>query len=451
MKPLLIEIGCEELPAGASARLVEAFAERIKARLLEAGVAIEPRVGVTPRRLLVHARCPERTPPRERIVWGPPVRVAFDEGGNPTPAAQGFARKVGVALDALEQRLRPPKNEAYLAAVQQEPGRSVAELLAEALPELLRALPMPKRMRWAQGKAREDAFLRPIRWIVARLGKERIPFAYAGVESGFVSFGHRVHGAQGEMDPEDPFGWLEAQYVIADRETRMARIREQIQQLARAEGLSVVEDAELLEEVADLTEWPKALLCRFDAEFLRLPEAVIRTTLKHHQRCFALRKPDGGLAPAFIAVANLEPPEPRLVAKGNERVVRARLSDAAFYFDRDPEIPLPRRVPMLEGIVFQAGLGTMRDLAERLSFGTRWLAEQVAADAELAARAALLAKADLTTGLVGEFPELQGTIGGVYAEMAGEPEAVAEAIREHYLPEGGDDALPRSLLARLIG
>jgi len=451
MQPLLIEIGVEEMPAGVSGRLLEALASEVRALLEQAGIrGVELRRGCTPRRLLLHAAdCPLAQPDRDETLWGPPEAVAYKDG-QPTPAAAGFAKKSGLSLDAFTLADKGDGKGNYLCAVVHRPGRATSELLAEALPTILRKLPSPKQMQWQDGEMRPEGFIRPIRWIVARLGEAVIPFSFAGVAAGIESRGHRIMGANGELDLRDPFGWLRGQKVEADIEARRQRIRMQVAAVAAAEGLTVVADEALVAEVADLTEWPVPILCHFDSQFLRLPEEVIRITLKSHQRCFITRNAEGRTAHGFVAVANLESSNPAMVAAGNARVVNARLSDAAFYFDRDPKESLEDRVVRLNGIAFQDGLGSVGEQAHRLRGFVLDNEEALAMDHDAAQRAAYLAKSDLTTGLVREFPELQGYMGGVYALTNGESDVVAAAIAEHYRPAGAEDALPASNEARVI-
>ncbi len=455
--PLLIEIGVEEIPAGVAPRMAEALEIEISSLLRDADIIAGDDTkhditrGVTPRRLLVHmGECPIMQPDREEVIWGPPERVAFADG-KPTKAAEGFARKAGLPLDAFELADKGDGKGRYMRAVRTVKGRKVADIVAEAMPDILRGLPSPKQMKWKDGEARGDAFIRPIRWIVARLGDDVIPFVYAGVESGRISRGHRVHGSGGEIDAADPFGWLEGQFVLADREQRRAHIAAQLAQAAEAAGVQLVGDDALLDEVTDLVEWPVVVTGRFDARYLALPDEVARIELKHHQRCFASRHADGSASHVFFAVANIESAQPELVARCNERVVNARLADAMFYFERDPKESLEARVEKLNAVVFQDGLGMVGDQVRRLRGFVLDNAAALGVDAGDAQCAAYLCKSDLTTGLVYEFPELQGYMGGIYARMDGESEAVAEGIAGHYRPEGADDALPDSPIARAIG
>lgn len=452
MKPLLIEIGTEEIPAGVAPRMGEALQTAVAQLLADADVAPETiRLGVSPRRLLLHApNCPVMQADRDETIWGPPERVAYKDG-EPTGAAYGFAKKRGLPLELFELADKGDGKGNYMKAVRTVVGRPVAGVVAEALPGILRKLPSPKQMQWQDGPIRSDAFIRPIRWIVARLGDDLIDFSFAGVSAGLESRGHRVHGSCGEIDVNDPFGWLESQYVRADRDVRKALIADQLAQAAAAQGVTLVRDDQLLEEVTDLVEWPLAVAASYDKDFLRLPAEVSRIELKHHQRCFSSLDADGAVSPVFFTVANIESTNPAAVAHGNERVVNARLADAAFYFDRDPKQSLDARVERLSEIVFQDGLGMVGDQVRRMRGFVLDNASALGVDANDAQRAALLCKSDLTTGLVGEFPELQGYMGGIYAQMDGESEAVAAGIAEHYAPTGADDDLPTNPIARAIG
>jgi len=452
MQPLLLESGTEEIPAGVAPRMGAALKDAVEKLLASASVAPESiRLGVSPRRLLLHAPgCPVMQADREETIWGPPERVAFADG-KPTGAAHGFAKKTGLSLEDFELADKGDGKGNYMKAVRTLKGRPVADIIAEAMPGILRKLPSPKQMQWQDGESRSDAFIRPIRWMVARLGDTTIDFSFAGVKTGLESRGHRVHGSSGEMDVNDPFAWLEAQYVRADREVRKALIAEQLTAAAAHEGVTLGVDDALLEEVTDLVEWPQAIAARYNEDFLRLPEEVSRIELKHHQRCFSSCDADGKVSPVFFTVANIESKNPSAVAHGNERVVNARLADAAFYFDRDPKESLDDRIEKLSEIVFQDGLGMVGDQVRRMRAFVLDNARELGVDANDAQRAALLCKSDLTTGLVGEFPELQGYMGGIYARMDGENDAVADGIALHYAPAGAEDDLPANRIARAIG
>jgi len=452
MNPLLIEIGTEELPAGVAPRMGAALKEAFEKLLAGAEVGIDNiRLGVSPRRLLLHAEhCPVMQADRVETIWGPPERVAFSDG-KPTGAAHGFAKKSGLSLDDFELADKGDGKGNYMKAVRTVAGRPVADIIAEAMPGLLRKLPSPKQMQWQDGKSRSDAFVRPVRWMVARLGDATIDFSFAGVKTGVESRGHRVHGSHGEIDVNNPFAWLESQYVRADWDARKVLIATQLAAAAAHEGVTLVADEALLEEVTDLVEWPQVIAARYDAGFLRLPEEVSRIELKHHQRCFSSMDSAGKVSRVFFTVANIESKNPSAVAHGNERVVNARLADAAFYFDRDPKESLDARVEKLSEIIFQDGLGMVGDQVRRMRGFVLDNARALGVDAGDAQRAALLCKSDLTTGLVGEFPELQGYMGGIYARMDGENEAVADGIAAHYAPAGAEDDLPVNRIARAIG
>ncbi len=452
MKPLLIEIGTEEIPAGVAPRMGEALKVAVEKLLADANVAPESvRLGVTPRRLLIHAdSCPVMQADAEQTLWGPPERVAFPDG-KPGGAAHGFAKKSGLSLDDFELADKGDGKGNYMKAVRSVKGRAVVDMIAEAMPAILRKLPSPKQMQWRDGDLRSDAFIRPIRWMVARLGDEVIDFSFAGITTGIISRGHRMHGSEGEIDVNDPFAWLEGQCVRADRDARRALIAEQLVEAAKAAEVTLVDDEELLDEVVDLVEWPHAIAAHYDDDFLRLPEEVSRIELKHHQRCFSSHDADGKVTPVFFTVANIRSKNPAAVAQGNERVVNARLADAAFYFDRDPQQTLEARVEKLSEIVFQDGLGMVGDQVRRMRAFVLDNAAALGVDANDAQRAAYLCKSDLTTGLVGEFPELQGYMGGIYARMDGENDAVAEGLAQHYAPTGAEDDLPDNRIARAIG
>lgn len=452
LKPLLIEIGTEEIPAGVAPRMGQALKEAVEKLLVDAGIeSVSLRLGVSPRRLLLHATAiPVMQTDREETIWGPPERVAYSDG-KATGAAHGFARKSGLDIGDFELADKGDGKGNYMKAVRTVAGRAVAGLIAEAMPNILRRLPTPKQMQWQDGAARTDAFIRPLRWIVAVLGDEVMDFSFADIKADRVSRGHRVHGTVGTIDVNDPFAWLEAQCVIADRNQRQASIAAGLAAAANAAGVALVEDPDLLEEVTDLTEWPQVITGRYSVDFLRLPAEVSRIELKHHQRCFSTRDHDGNPSNVFFTVANIASKNPDAVARGNERVVNARLADAAFYFDRDPKQTLDARVEKLSTIVFQDGLGMVGDQVGRMRAFVLDNASAFAIDANDAQRATHLCKSDLTTGLVGEFPELQGYMGGIYARMDGEHEAVAVGIEHHYAPAGAEDALPPNSIARAIG
>lgn len=449
---LLLEIGLEECPARFVAGALAALEAGVSRRLEEARLAhgAAERFG-TPRRLAVLVRSVAGAQ-AERVeeVKGPPARAAFTADGKPTQAAVGFARNQGLVADDLQVRSTPQGE--YVFAVRREPGRPALEVLPGLLADAIRSIEFPKSMRWGAGDLR---FVRPIRWLVALCGAAVVPVRLEELVAGRESRGHRflapgsvVIGAAGEYRAS-----VAAAGVIADPEERRQRTWAQVAAAAEAAEARVRPDAALLDEITHLVEYPTALVGRFDPAFLALPEEVLVTPMREHQRYFPLVGPDGRLLPRFVAVRNGGELGLANVRQGNERVLAARLADARFFFEEDLKIPLPERVRDLGRIVFQEGLGTLLDKVERVERLTaelcRW-AGATGADAAAAARAAHLCKADLTTRLVSEFPELQGIMGREYARRAGEPEAVATAIAEHYQPRGAGDTLPQSLAGALL-
>ncbi|MDI3318066.1 MAG: glycine--tRNA ligase subunit beta [Bacillota bacterium] len=452
MSDFLLEIGVEELPAAYVLPGVGQLGRLLRQALAGARIeAEEPERWATPRRLAVRFRnLPERQPDREWEVRGPAASVAFDAQGRPTRAGEGFARSQGVPVEALE--VRETEQGAYVFARRRETGLPTAQLLARLVPEAVASIDWPRSMRWGSGSFR---FARPIRWCVALLGESVVPLELDGVRSGRESRGLRVHHPEPVVfaSAADYPGPLEAAGVLADPEERRSRLLEAARQAAHAAGGTLVEEAELVDEVTQLVEWPSIVLGRFDPAFLEVPEEVLITTLRHHQRCFPVRGAHERLLPLFIAVRNGGGEGAEQVRHGNEKVVRARLSDAAFFWREDLEQPLEAMVERLRGVHFHEGLGSLYDKTGRVRRLVGWLAETLGMSAEVrrrAERAAWLAKADLVSRMVYEFPELQGIMGGHYAARGGEPAGVAQAIREQYLPAQAGDPLPASVEGRLL-
>ncbi len=433
----LVEIGAEEIPdwmiRPALEGLRELFQKFLEERRLAGRVA---RVDGTPRRLWLLAEdLPLRQPAEVNLVPGPPVAAG-------EPAAAGFARKLGVEVSALD-RIKTPKGD-YFAYRRRVPGRPTADLLAEALPELILKIPFPKTMYWT-GKS-GPRFIRPIRWLVALFGARVVAFELAGVRSSAYSSGHRRLGKKkvrvsiGGYEQE-----LEKHFVLASVERRKDKIRREIELLLAGRALQVKPDEALLETLAYLTEYPTPILGSFDAGYLSLPEEVLVTVMRHHQKYFSVLDAAGKLAPYFVAVMNTDADPQGLIRAGNERVLRARFNDARFFWEFDQHKKLADRVEDLAHVTFHQELGSYLDKARRMVELVRKLGGNEAAE-----RAALLAKCDLTTGMVGEFPELQGIVGGLYARAQGEPEAVALAIYHHYQPAGIEDAIPPTVEGRLV-
>jgi glycyl-tRNA synthetase beta chain len=441
-RDFLVEIGTEELPPKSLLALADAFAAGIGKGLDEAGLvhgAVER--FATPRRLAVRVRrLVERQPDRAVERRGPPLKAAFDAQGAPTQAALAFARSCGVEVAALEH-LETPKG-VWLVHRGTEAGAHTASLLPGIVQASLDALPIARRMRWGAGEAQ---FVRPVHWVLMLFGREVVPCMILDVPSGDLSRGHRFMAPK-PLRIASPAGYVSTLHkrgrVLADIHERRETIRQGVNaEAARLGGEAVISEA-LLDEVTALVEWPVPLAGRFDAQFLELPPEVPIATMQDHQRYFPVRDASGALMPWFIAVANIESSDPRQVVAGNERVVRPRLSDAAFFWSTDRRQRLDARVEGLKRVTFQTQLGSLHDKAERVRTLSKAIAGAIGGDSRLADRAAELAKCDLITAMVGEFPELQGLMGRYYAQHDGEHPEVCEALREQYLPRFAGDELP---------
>ncbi|HEV2000562.1 MAG TPA: glycine--tRNA ligase subunit beta [Xanthobacteraceae bacterium] len=442
MPDLLLELFSEEIPARMQARAIEDLQKLVTGRLIDAGLTYEGAKGfVTPRRLAlaVHG-LPARQPDLSEEKKGPRV-------GAPEKAIDGFLKSAGLKAIA-EAKVQPDKKGDFYVARIERKGRPAAEVIAEIVPAVIRDFPWPKSMRWGAG---EFNWVRPLHSIVCIFGPETeepevVKFAIDGVASGDTTYGHRVMApaAIRVRRLEDYLSKLEKAKVAPDRERRKAAILADAKNLALAQGLELVEDEGLLEEVAGLAEWPVVLLSEFDAAYLDLPPEVIRATIRNNQKCFVLRDAKRGkLANKFVLVADLEAKDGGGAIKaGNARVIRARLADAKFFYEQDRKKKLEDRLPKLKDIVFHEKLGTQAERVERIARLAKELAPVVKADPTKAERAARLAKADLVTEMVGEFPELQGLMGKYYALAQGEDAAVANAIEEHYKPQGPGDRVP---------
>jgi len=441
-RDFLVEIGTEELPPKSLLALAAAFAAAIEKGIADAGLkhgAVER--FATPRRLAVRVRkLAERQPDRAVERRGPPVKAAFDPHGTPTQAASAFAKSCGVEVASLE-RLETPKG-SWLVHRGTEAGAATVSLLPGIVQASLDALPIARRMRWGAGEAQ---FVRPVHWLVMLFGRDVVPCELLGVASSNVSHGHRFMAPK-PVRISSPSAYVATLHkrgkVLVDIHERRETIRQgAIAAATRIGGFAVISDA-LLDEVTALVEWPVPLAGRFDERFLDLPAEVPIATMQDHQRYFPVRDASGALMPWFIAVANIESADPQQVIAGNERVVRPRLSDAAFFWATDRQQRLDARCEALKRVTFQTQLGSLHDKAERVRAIASSVATAIATDPRLADRAAELAKCDLITAMVGEFPELQGLMGRYYAQHDGEHPEVCEAIREQYLPRHAGDALP---------
>jgi glycyl-tRNA synthetase beta chain len=441
-KELFLEIGTEEIPAGFLPKAMADMEGLIRTAFENAHIEFGTiRTLATPRRLaLAVSDVAEKQPTLHTRALGPAKAVAFDADGQPTKAAQGFARGQGVTVEQLT--IVETEKGLYLCAEKEQTGRPTAELLTEILPKLLASIPFKKSMRW---KDLDVRFARPVHWIVALFDGSVVPFSFGNVASGSQSRGHRFM-ANNAFPVRDFAHYLEEcerHFVIPDPEKRKEIIRREIERVAKTSGGSVLPDEELLEQVAHLVEYPSAVLGTFNPDFLRVPKEVLITSMRSHQRYFSLVDGAGRLLPAFITINNTLTEDPTVVVKGNERVLRARLSDARFFFEEDQKIKLETRVEALKSVVYQAKLGTSYEKMERFRALAEGLAEELAPTLrEKTARAAYLCKADLVSGMVGEFPEVQGVMGREYALLEGEDLAVATAIAEHYLPIQAGGELP---------
>ena len=441
-RDFLFEIGTEELPPKALAALGEALRSALGAGLDKAGLAHGELVGfATPRRLAVWVKDLAAAQPEQQLRRkGPPLSAAFDAEGQPTRAALAFAASCGTEVARLEH-IEEGKG-TFLFFTGTRAGARTVELLPALMQTALDALPIPRRMHWGSGTA---LFVRPVHWLVMLYGTEVVPATLLETASGRESRGHRFL-APGPLRIPSPQRYAatlgERGYVRADFAARRAHIRDEVTALARGVGGRALIGEALLDEVTALTEWPVALAGAFEERFLALPREVLTATLEDHQRYFPVEDARGRLLPAFIAVANLKSRDPARIRAGNERVVRARLADAAFFWEQDRREPLAARVAALERVTYQARLGSLGDKMRRVRSLAGDIAAAAGAGRALAERAAELCKCDLVTALVGEFPELQGVMGTYYARADGEPEEVAAAIGEHYLPRSAGDALP---------
>ena len=450
---LLVEIGTEELPPKALRKLSEALTAELATELEAAGFAHgDPTSYATPRRLAVLIPgVPGTQPDRDVERRGPPLARAFDASGQPTKAALGFARSVGVEVDRLARS--ESAEGAWLVWRFTRSGAPLSSLLPDMVDRALARLPVPRRMRWAD---HDTEFVRPVHWATLVHGTAAIDGEILGISSGRATRGHRFHHPEPialEVAGDYAAVLRRDGYVVAGLEERMEMIRRQVEDAARALCGRALIDPALLQENAALVEWPVAVAGHFDTGFLELPDAVLTATMQGHQRYFPVAGDDGALMPHFIAVSNIESRNVETVREGNQRVIRPRLSDAAYFFDTDRGRTLESRLEGLGEVIFQRKLGTLRAKSERVSELAGRLARAMGGSEDAVAharRAGLLSKCDLITEMVGEFPELQGEMGREYARLDGEPDAVADAIGEVYMPRFADDDVPGTAAGRAI-
>ena len=451
MNTLLLEIGTEEIPA----RFLEPAKEGLK-KLLEDGFT-QSRIAfgnmniqATPRRMAVLVgNMAEKQEETTTVKFGPPFNRAYDESGNPTKAALGFAKSQGAEVGDLKKGLKDGVE--FVTIEKFEKGRETVEILQEILPDMITKIPFQKKMRWG---AESFEYARPIQWVLCLFGDALVKFAVADVKSGNSTYCHRFL-SQGQVvitDPQKYAETLKANYIIINEAERMETVRAGIKRIEEETKGHAIRDEELIKEIIYITEYPYPLRGTFDEVFLGIPKEVLVNVMKTHQRYIPIEKDDGQLMPYFIFFANTIPKEDKNVIRGNEKVLRARLADAQFFFEEDKKAQLIDRYDRLGSIIFHVKLGTLKDKAERVGTIASHLSSKLAPEtAAVVAKTAQLMKADLLTHMVGEFPELQGTMGRIYATIEGEESDVAHAIEEHYLPTGGNGNLPLTSAGSIVG
>ncbi|HEY6974316.1 MAG TPA: glycine--tRNA ligase subunit beta, partial [Nitrospiraceae bacterium] len=451
---LLVEIGSEELPFDFIAPALASLKEQTERMLAESRLSYRDvhTVG-TPRRLVVVVNgLTDHQASTTKETMGPSKAVAFDQTGQPTKAAIGFASGQGVAVEDLQLRQTPRGD--YLFAVKREEGQPARDVLTKLVPQIIAKLSFPKSMKWNEAGVR---FARPVRWLLALFGGAVLPIEIAGIKAGHNTYGHRILGggkAVAVRDYSSYVSTLKRVGVIVDQDKRRTLIHEELTHVSQKAGVHLNADEALLEQATYSTEWPVPIVGSFRPEYLSVPSEILITSMKEHQGFFSVRdKKSGALAAHFIAVANNEVKDMSLIRQGNERVLAARLADARFFYDEDRKTALAERATKLSGVVFHQKLGTMAQKQERITKLAGLLAQQLGMSKESAAicsRAASLCKADLLSGIVGEFPELQGVMGGYYAQHDGEPITVSHAIMDHYKPRAMEGDLPRSLEGQVV-
>lgn len=446
---LLIELGTEELPPKALPGLAEAFASGISEGLAKRGIGTgERRCLYSPRRLAVLIETVQAEQSAQtNEVFGPYANIALDAAGEATPALRAFAQKNGLALEQLE-KISDAKGERFVARSTRA-GSFTIDLLPEIVNEAIKALPIPKPMRWGN---RSEQFVRPAHWLLALFGSAVVPMTVLGLKAGRASRGHRFHAPEAfdVAAPESYIEALNARHVLVNAEARKAKIVAQIEAAAATAGKHAEIPTDLLDEVNCLVEWPAAILCQFESAFLRVPHEALVSTMQANQKFFALRNADGALSEYFVGIANIDSKDPAQIKQGYERVIRPRFADAAFFFDEDLKQGLPAMAEGLASVTYQQKLGSYADKTQRIAALAEHMAAELGLDAGQARRAAELSKADLQSRLVGEFPELQGIAGRYYAKAAGEPDAVAAAIDEAYQPRFAGDAIAVSKLGQVL-
>ena len=446
---LLVELGCEELPPKALDAIRQALFTSVIDGLEKQGIVFEAEGSCsfsTPRRLAVYIdQVSARQPDQDQERRGPALTAAFDGDGNPTSAALGFARSVGKEVSELDS-VKTSKGE-WLFAKKHVPGKPLSELIFPILEQAIKQLPVPRPMRWA---SHDFSFVRPVHWLVVIHGEEILPGTLLGQAAANKTRGHRIHAPGPHLIPSagEYARVLEEAYVVVDHERR----REQIREKLKACSDRVHIDTGLLNEVNNLVEWPVAVKCSFDDEFLSVPHAALVASMQDHQKFFPVMvsTESNEISNEFIAISNIESTHPPSVREGYQRVIRPRLADARFFLQQDSRTPLESFFPKLNDVVFQQKIGTIGDKSRRIEQISKNIAEIISANSSQCARAAILSKCDLMTQMVGEFPELQGVMGHHYALASGEQEEVATAIEEHYAPRFAGDLIPASDIGRVV-
>ncbi|MBA2651497.1 MAG: glycine--tRNA ligase subunit beta [Tatlockia sp.] len=445
----LFELGCEELPSAAVSVLAKALADNLKTALDKAQIAYGALSSfATPRRMAVYIKeLTNEQPSQRQTRRGPALVAAYDEKGQPTPALLGFAKSCNVAPSELTV-IKTDKGD-WLVHESLIQGAKTSELLAIMVNQALTSLPIAKPMRWGIGS---HEFVRPVHWALLLYNDELIDCEIMGVKTGRNSYGHRFHHPQAiEINKAENYqSLLKKAFVIADFNERRNLIIEQVKQLASEHDAEAIMPTALIDEVCSIVEWPQALIADFEEEFLNVPAEALIASMQSHQKCFAMQNSKSQILPHFITVANIVSTDPKQVIAGNEKVMRARLSDAAFFFRQDKKQPLSNSIPATEKVVFQVKLGSLKDKANRVQALMELLITPLKLDRQQARRAAELSKCDLMTGMVGEFPELQGLMGYYYALNDGESKEVALALNEQYMPRFAADQLPSTTLGQAL-
>ena len=447
---LLIEIGTEELPPKALQKLSDAFTRGILDELEKAGLSVGKSTPyATPRRLAVLIKeVPEAQADRDVEKKGPSLKAAYDADGKPTKAVEGFARSCGISVDKLEQ-VETDKG-VWLVFRAKEKGQPIAELIPKIVSQSLAKLPIPKRMRWGDS---DIEFVRPAHWLVILHGKKVIDAEILGVKSSNKTYGHRFHANKAfalKNASEYTKRLQDNAHVICDMDARKQLIKQQVEDTAKEIGGKAIIDEDLLAEVTALVEWPVAVAGEFDKSFLDIPSEALIKTMQDNQKYFPVVNKQNKLKNFFITISNIDSKTPEKVKAGNERVIRPRLADAAFFWEQDKKHSLESFLPALDKVVFQTKLGTLGEKTRRVSALAQRIADVLNADSALVKRAATLSKCDLMTDMVGEFPGLQGVMGKKYAGIQGEPDEVALALDEQYMPRGAGDKVPSSTTGRIL-